>query len=70
MNDIVEQIGAVTDVTEVLQPPTEVVEVLSGATEIVEVEGRQGPPGPKGDPGALSGDIPSDPLAYYILSKS
>lgn len=32
--------------------------------------GEQGPPGPQGEPGDMSGEFAPDPLAYYILAKS
>lgn len=83
MSEIIEVIT--TGETIVIEPLGEIVEVLHEVVEVIEVA-EQGPPGaPIGglseDPGnaATHGsdgglyvpdDIPTDPLAFYILARS
>lgn len=70
MSEVVELLGSTVEVVETETGVAEVIETETGVTEVIEIAGAQGPTGPKGDSGEVSGDIPSDPLAYYILSKS
>lgn len=45
----------------------QIVEVpADDAPMVIETPARQGPPGPSG----LAEGLPTDPLAYYILSRS